>query len=285
MAADTNSRQAYIVYYEDWTGGEQVTIINTTVPDNVTNLTAADVRATSVTLSWSPSPSPDVTGYEVLNGTDAVGTTSGTTYQVTGLAGETTNTFTVKAKNAAGNVSSGSALTVTTPKPSYALSMNGTSDYFFTPTLTFDTVVMDFAAEPKAGAYSSYLDASRGIANSAFLHTSSGSDLLQAAWKTLLVNGTDQTAALKAGSSAVIPANQRVTVQLQLPSTGKSAVYIFANQLGQTPMKGTLYALTFTLNGKAVAAYDFTQPSPGTAIPDRSGNNQTATLKGGTWIA
>lgn len=283
MADESSSQQAYIVYYEDWVGGEPVTVINTVIPNNVSNLSASDLHATSVVLSWIASTSPDVNGYDVLNGTTTIGTTSGTTYQITGLTAETTYIFTVKAKNTAGNISSGVSLTVTTPNTTYSLSMNGTSDYLYTPVLTFDSVIIDFAAEQKAGAFGSYLDASRGIPNSAFLRNSSGSDILQPAWKTLLINGVNKTGS--ANSSAVVPANQRVTVQLSLPSPGKAPVYIFANQLGQSPMRGTLFGLTFTLNGVVTAAYDFTQPSAGTAVPDRSGNNQTAVLRGGTWVS
>ncbi|OXM85199.1 fibronectin type III domain-containing protein [Paenibacillus rigui] len=283
MAADESSLAAYIVYSEDWVGGEPVTVINTVLPNNVTSLTVSDIRATTVYLSWTASTSADVAGYDIMNGPNLIGTTAGTAYQVTGLTEESTYTFTVKTRNAAGNTASGVSITVTTVKLAYALSMNGTSDYILTPTLPFDTVTLDFMAEQKAGAFNAYVDASRGIPNSLFLRNSSGFDVLQAAWKSVTVDGVNQTGS--AGSTVIVPKNQRTVVQLALPNAGKAPVLIFANQLGQIPMKGLLYSVKFSLGGTLTASYDFTKPFSGTAVPDQSGSNNTATLKGGTWVS
>ncbi|WP_420901979.1 chitinase [Paenibacillus dendritiformis] len=82
----------------------------------------ADLRligktATSVSLAWSPaSDNIGVTGYEVYRDRTLAATTSRTSASVIGLAPETTYSFTVKAKDAAGNVSPPSAdLSVKTP--------------------------------------------------------------------------------------------------------------------------------------------------------------------------
>ena len=50
-----------------------------------------------------------VTGYDVYRGTTLVGTTTSTSYTVTGLSAATAYSFTVRAKDAAGNVSSASS--------------------------------------------------------------------------------------------------------------------------------------------------------------------------------
>lgn len=83
---------------------------------------ASDLTSTTVTLTWDASTdSVGVVGYEVRRATNGgppstVATVAGTTYQVTDLAAETEYTFTVRARDAAGNVSAASpARTVTTP--------------------------------------------------------------------------------------------------------------------------------------------------------------------------
>ncbi|WP_028550858.1 fibronectin type III domain-containing protein [Paenibacillus sp. UNC451MF] len=276
--ADQNS----IVYYEDWSDLEPVNVINTVPPDNVTNLTASKVQGNLVTLSWTASSSNDVTGYGIYNGTVYVGSTASTTYDVTGLNPETTYTFAVKTINKDGLTSNGASISVTTPILTYALSMNGTTDYVQTPSLSFDTVIMDILVDPKSMVYNSYLDATRGIPQSAFGRNSSGYDYLQSAWKSVSINGVDKTAG--ANISAIVPTQQRITVTVVLKSPGKSILVLFANQLGSIPMKGILYSVKIMSGGVVTALYDFTKPFTGTAVPDSSGNNQTAKLQGGTWI-
>ncbi|GMX66757.1 hypothetical protein Elgi_60290 [Paenibacillus elgii] len=67
--------------------------------------------SSSVTLMWGASTDNiGVTGYQVYRGTTLVTTVSGSKldYTVMGLSPETTYTFTVRAVDAAGNVSPGS---------------------------------------------------------------------------------------------------------------------------------------------------------------------------------
>jgi chitin-binding protein len=80
-------------------------------------LTASNVTANTVTLSWGASTdNVGVTGYNVYNGSTLVGSVSGSTlsYTVTGLTPDTSYTFNVKAVDAAGNQSSASTVTVKT---------------------------------------------------------------------------------------------------------------------------------------------------------------------------
>ncbi len=86
-------------------------------PTAPTNLVATATAATQVSLSWgASSDNVGVTAYDVYrNGTLATSVT-GTTATVTGLTASTAYTFTVKARDAAGNASAASnALAVTTP--------------------------------------------------------------------------------------------------------------------------------------------------------------------------
>ncbi|MFC4815787.1 MULTISPECIES: endonuclease [unclassified Flavobacterium] len=83
---------------------------DTTAPSVPTNLAASNVTSTSLTLSWSASTdNVGVTGYDVyMNGSFKTSVTS-TTSSITGLTASTTYSFTVKAKDAAGNSSANSA--------------------------------------------------------------------------------------------------------------------------------------------------------------------------------
>jgi chitodextrinase len=91
--------------------------VDTTPPSAPTGVAASNVTASSVTLSWSAST--DDTGvvlYQVyVNGTVSTNTFGTLRATVTGLTAATSCVFTVKALDAAGNVSSPSAaITVTT---------------------------------------------------------------------------------------------------------------------------------------------------------------------------
>ena len=80
--------------------------VDTTPPSAPTNLTASGTTITTTNLSWTASTdNVAVTGYDVYNGVNLVTTVAGTTYTVTGLTANTAYTFTVKARDAAGNIS------------------------------------------------------------------------------------------------------------------------------------------------------------------------------------
>jgi endoglucanase len=92
------------------TGGD------TTPPSTPAGLAATATTSSSVSLSWTASTDDvGVTGYDVFRGGTLVGTTAGPTYTDTGLSPSTAYTYTVKAYDAAGNLSPASAaLTVAT---------------------------------------------------------------------------------------------------------------------------------------------------------------------------
>jgi bacillolysin len=89
---------------------------DTTAPTAPTSLAAAGTTSSSTNLSWTAATdNVAVTGYNVYNGTTLVTTVTGLTHTVTGLTASTAYTFTVKAKDAAGNLSPASnAVSVTT---------------------------------------------------------------------------------------------------------------------------------------------------------------------------
>ncbi|MGW4380169.1 glycoside hydrolase family 6 protein [Kitasatospora sp. NPDC004531] len=91
---------------------------DTTAPTAPTGL-AATTTANSVALTWSASTdNVGVTGYDVYRGGTLVGSATGTSYTDTGLSASTAYTYTVKAHDAAGNVSAASAALVATTQAS-----------------------------------------------------------------------------------------------------------------------------------------------------------------------
>ncbi|MGW6208480.1 glycoside hydrolase family 6 protein [Streptomyces sp. NPDC055089] len=89
---------------------------DTQAPTAPTGVTATAKTSGSVSLSWTASTdNTGVTGYDVFRNGVKVGSTTTTSYTDSGLSASTAYTYTVKAKDAAGNVSAASsALSVTT---------------------------------------------------------------------------------------------------------------------------------------------------------------------------
>ncbi len=87
-----------------------------TVAPTAPTLSASGTTSTSTNLSWSgATDAVGVTGYDVYQGASLIGSTASTTYTVNSLSPSTTYSFTVRAKDAAGNISTSSnTATVTT---------------------------------------------------------------------------------------------------------------------------------------------------------------------------
>jgi len=102
---------------------------DTQAPTAPANLRATTTTTTSVALAWNASTdNVAVTSYEVFKGAVSAGTTTSTAFTVTGLTANTSYSFTVKAKDAAGNVSAAStALTVKTGTAATNLALNKTA--------------------------------------------------------------------------------------------------------------------------------------------------------------
>ncbi|WP_298544592.1 fibronectin type III domain-containing protein [uncultured Aquimarina sp.] len=88
---------------------------DTTAPSVPTNLTAANTTQTTTDLSWTASTdNVGVTGYDVYQDGVVVTTVTGTSYNVTGLTANTSYSFVVRAKDAAGNESADSNIAAIT---------------------------------------------------------------------------------------------------------------------------------------------------------------------------
>lgn len=123
---DSNNGSNYFFGVGTWTytptgsitaGGPVIPIVDTTPPSIPQNVTATAASSVAATVAWTASTdNVGVTGYEVYRGGVKVGTSASTTYTDSGLSAQTTYTYTVKAYDAAGNLSDAStAVSVTTP--------------------------------------------------------------------------------------------------------------------------------------------------------------------------
>lgn len=109
---------------------------DTVAPSAPTNLSASGTTSVATTLSWTASTdNVAVTGYDVYSGATLLGNTASTSASITGLTASTTYSFSVKAKDAAGNASASSNVlsvttgSTTTPPVAYCASQgNSTSD-------------------------------------------------------------------------------------------------------------------------------------------------------------
>ncbi|MEU7475074.1 discoidin domain-containing protein [Lentzea sp. NPDC042327] len=89
-----------------------------TAPTAPSGLTSTGTTSSSVGLQWTAATdNVGVTGYEVLRNGSVVGTPTGTTFTDTGLASGTAFTYTVKARDAAGNLSAASNAVQATTRP------------------------------------------------------------------------------------------------------------------------------------------------------------------------
>ena len=135
---------------------------DTQAPSAPTNLAASNVAQTSLTLTWTASTdNVGVTGYDVYSGSTNIGTTTTTSANVTGLTANTAYSFSVKAKDAAGNVSpSSNVVNVTTladnPDPGLVLSI--TFDNY--PEETYWRIYRGSTIVASGGTYGSQPDGS-----------------------------------------------------------------------------------------------------------------------------
>ncbi|MGG8496241.1 fibronectin type III domain-containing protein [Tenacibaculum sp. TC6] len=105
-------------------------VADTQAPTAPSNLTASSVTSTGVTLAWTASTdNVGVTGYDIYQGATKIGTATTASYNVTGLTSSTNYSFSVKAKDAAGN-ESGASNTINVTTTSTSISCSSTITVF-----------------------------------------------------------------------------------------------------------------------------------------------------------
>ncbi|WP_438435261.1 fibronectin type III domain-containing protein [Gorillibacterium sp. sgz500922] len=118
---------------QKWVFTRAESTADTTPPTMPTNLQSVAKTSTSVSLAWTAATdNVGVTGYDIYNGTALAGSSSTTSFTATGLSPGTAYSFTVKAKDAAGNVSPASSVVQVTTDSAAAQTgfyINGTTLY------------------------------------------------------------------------------------------------------------------------------------------------------------
>jgi endoglucanase len=117
-------------------------VIDTTPPTAPTNLAVASKTSTTVSLTWTASTdNVGVTSYRIFDGATQVGTSATTSFTVTGLAPSSAHTYTVRAVDAAGNVSAASNSAPVTTDPPVVDTMPPTAPTNLAVTATSSTTV------------------------------------------------------------------------------------------------------------------------------------------------
>ena len=92
---------------------------DTTPPTTPSGLTVSGTSSSSVSLTWTASTdNVGVTGYNIYRGTTLAGTSATTSFTDSGLSASTAYSYTVKAYDAAGNLSAASTAVSATTQPS-----------------------------------------------------------------------------------------------------------------------------------------------------------------------
>ncbi|WP_109302717.1 reprolysin-like metallopeptidase [Aquimarina sp. AU474] len=104
---------------------------DTQAPSAPSSLTASNITQTTANLSWNASTdNVGVSGYDVYQGSTVIATETTTSYQVTGLSPNTNYSFSIIAKDAAGNESTASnTATITTQSSGGSNCTGGISSY------------------------------------------------------------------------------------------------------------------------------------------------------------
>lgn len=116
---------------EDYTLNITTGTTDTEAPTAPTGLAASNITQTTLTLNWNASTdNVGVTGYDIYQGASNVGSVTTTTANITGLTAATNYSFSVRAKDLAGNVSAASnTVNVTTQSGGMTCSTTETLPY------------------------------------------------------------------------------------------------------------------------------------------------------------
>jgi hypothetical protein len=268
--------------------------IDTVVPNPVTALTAGAPTANTIPVSWTLSDSNDVANQEVAYSTDgtnyivasAVVNSSSTSYTVTGLSANTNYTIRVITIDGAGNSSSAVTTNATTTAnvSSGYYYMNGSNSTLKTGSIAFDEIVVEFAAKFTIGFWQAIIDTRDGATYTTgrvVRKPSFGYDFFDSPFTSVTIDG----GANVTNNVNFIPYGQKTILRAKTASAITRVISFFANNDSTDKTMSNVYDIKILSGGTVVAHYDFTQQASGTTVLDLSGNNNTATITNGVWVA
>ena len=219
---------------EDYTVNVQGAVADTTAPSAPNSLAAASIAQTTLTLNWTASTdNVAVTGYDVYRGATKIGsTTTATTYNVTGLTAATAYTFSVKAKDEAGNVSASSNVvnTITLGASVIYCTYKGTTSYEWIDYVSYGGITNTTGAN---GGYADFTSqvatVAQGSTSKIVLSVGYASTVYKEYWSVWIdfnKNGTFESSERVVSGSASNAGN--VSADIAIPASA---------QLGQTRMR------------------------------------------------
>ncbi|SDX07038.1 fibronectin type III domain-containing protein [Paenibacillus sp. CF384] len=227
---------------------------DTQAPTAPTGLTSPSKTSTSVSLSWTASTdNVGVTGYDIYNGSVLAGSSTGTTFTVSGLTANTSYSFTVKAKDAVGNISSASSsLSVTTSSSAAANWTNCAGEN--------NTCSFSGTKEVRYGANGSY--AYGTFTNSVYCGNSTFGDPIPGSYKTCDVNlggsGGADTQAPSTPANLTSPSKTSTSVSLSWSASTDNVAVTGYDVYSGTTLVGSATGTAFTVSGlTANTAYSF----------------------------
>lgn len=208
---------------------------DTQAPTAPTALTVGAKTTTTIALSWTASSDNiGVTGYNVYNGTTLVATVSATSTTITGLTAATNYTFTVKAKDAVGNIS------VTSNSVTTSTNSNTTSS-----TELFFSEYLEGSSNNKALEITNKTAASISLSSYSIKKQSNGAG----AWSTgITLSGTLASNGKFVIVNSLISSTCYATGTANLSSSGAEMTFNGNDAVGLFK-NGTLIDIIGTLNG------------------------------------
>ena len=234
---------------------------DTTAPSVPTGLQAGTLTANSATITWTASTDntggSGVAGYDIYRGTTKVGSSTTASFTETGLTASTAYTYTVRAKDVAGNVSAASSgLTVTTKATSTDTTAPSVPTGLTAGTVTSDTVALTWTAstDNTGGSGLAGYDIYRGTTKVGSSTTTSYTDtsLSPSTAYSYTVRAKDVAGNVSAASSALSVTTKAVATDTVAPSvpTGLAATTVTETSVTLT------WAGSTDTGGSGLAGYD-----------------------------
>ncbi|WP_281324452.1 M4 family metallopeptidase [Flavobacterium sp. IMCC34518] len=253
-------------FYAVGVGAAYSASTDTTAPTAPTSLAAAGTTSTTTNLTWAASTdNVAVTGYNVYNGTTLVTTVTGLAYTVTGLTASTAYTFTVKAKDAAGNLSAASTavnVTTTASTITYCTSKGSSVAYEYIDNVAIGGIANATGANAGYGNFTNLTGNLPYGSNTIILSAAFASTAYTEYWRIWIdfnKNGTFETSEqMVAGSSSL---STNLTYTFTVPTTALAGTtrmrvsmkYNAAQTACETFSYGEVEDYTVNIGGAAIA--------------------------------
>ena len=251
-----------------------LTAPDTTAPSVPTNLSASGTTQTATTISWTASTdNVGVTGYDIYKGGVLAGSSTSASYTASGLSAGTPYSFTVKAKDAAGNTSGFSAaLSVTTQSASDGTAPTVPTNLSATATSS-SQINLSWSASTDAVGVTGYKIYRGGV----FLTNNTGTTYSNTGLTASTAYTYTVSAYDAAGNTSAQSASASATTQAA--ASGYTAAQV------ATHMTAADCWLIITVTGSTAKVYDVdsyinTHPGGKNAISSRCGTNASSAFNG-----